>query len=387
LTKGDEGRQCDEPDRLKARNRRERRYQIRDALRGKIPIKGLAGCGRTVLVVNERVDVKINGGVAHFTGLKTCGSVWGCPVCQAKIRHARALLVEKALNRALEMGHGIEFVTLTARHHLGQTLLDLFDQTQQAWQGMGRDKSFKHLKADLLQGLIVVREVTYGSANGWHPHLHIAAITWRPLSPAQRQQLEDGFWYCWSRQLHRVGLSALRGPGVLVRECTFADGLAGYLLKVEAEDGKTRSAALELTRSDLKTAGKGHRTPERIAEDFAATADLADLALLQEHARATKGRRMLTWSNNLKLHLGLKEEDQTDEELAAAEVGGEVLLRMGRTAWGRVLSLGLQLRLLVAAEREGRAGLRALMLEIAPDDFWHIVQPPAVALTEGDKAA
>ncbi len=367
-------------------NRRCRRYQTRDGLREKSPSKGFRGCGRTIVAVNERVEVKLSGGVSHFTGLMTCGLVWMCPVCSPKIRHARALKVEKGLNRALEMGHGIEFVTLTSRHHLGQALADLFGRSQQAWQAMGRDRSFKALKARFTLRFITVREVTYG-LNGWHPHFHLAVITWVPLTVAERAELEEGFWTGWSHQLQRVGLSALRGPGVLVKACTSAEGLAGYLCKVTGEDGATRSAALELARSDLKRAKSGHRNPEQIAEDFVETGDLADLALLQEYWKATKGRQMMTWGNGLKAHLGLDEVDETDEELAAAEVGGEVLLRIGRTAWARIVRLGLRIHVLEVAERAGREGLRALMDEIAPDDFWHIVPPLHVVPTEGENAA
>ena len=351
--------------------------------------KGLGGCGRRIIAVNERVEVKIGGGVAHFTGLMTCGSIWTCPVCQAKIRHARAQQVEKMLNRALEMGHGIEFVTLTARHHLGQALAFLFSCTQQAWQAMGRDKTFKNLKAELIQGLIVVREVTHG-LNGWHPHLHLAVITWRPLTPQQRAQLEDGFWRGWSHQLQRVGLSAVRGRGVLVRALSSVEGLAGYLCKVAGDDDDdraTRGLAMELTRSDLKRGKLKGRSPEQIADDFTSTGDLADLALLQEHQKATHRRRMMTVSRNLKLHLGLDDDEQTDEELAAAEVGGEVLLRMGRTAWQRILDLGLRVHVLEVAERTGRDGLRALMEEIAPDDVWYIVQPTEAVPTGGHTGA
>ena len=264
-------------------NRRSRRHQLREGVRCKAPGKGLRGCGRTLVAVHERVDVRLTGGVAHFTGLMTCGLVWMCPVCSPKIRHGRALTVERGLNRALEMGHGIEFVTLTSRHHLGQALADLFSRSQKAFNAMRTDKSFRTLMARFTLRWIMVREVLYGPINGWHPHFHLAVITWVPLTPTERAELEEGFWRGWSHQLQRVGLSAMRGPGVLVKPCTSADGLAGYLCKVEADDGATRSLSLELTRSDLKRAGGVLRTPEQILEDYLDTGDLADLALLEEY--------------------------------------------------------------------------------------------------------
>ena len=385
LTKGDER---DESDTAVAKNRRERRYQLREVARSIAP-GALRGCGRTMLVVNERVEVKINDGVGHFTGLATCGSVWMCPVCEAKIRHKRALMVERWLNQAFEMGHGVEFVTLTCRHWLGQALADLFSRSQKAFHGMRMQRAFRDLMARFELRWIMVREVLHGPINGWHPHFHLAVITWTPLTDTERAELEDGFWRGWSHQLQGVGLSALRGPGVLIKPCTSRSGLAEYLCKVVGDDARpTRGLALELTRGDLKTSKTSLlRTPEQILSDFADTGDQADRALYREYCIATKARRMMTITKGLKQHLSINEPDQTDEELATAEVGGETLLRMGRTAWGRVVALDLRLHLLVVAETSGRAGLRALMTKIAPDDFWYIVQPPETVHTEGENAA
>jgi hypothetical protein len=382
--KGDEGDEGDKADALaeeKRLNRRLQRAQIRDGLRYKAGSKALRGCGRTIISMDGLVSVTAECGVAHYSGLSTCGLIWMCPVCQAKIRHRRALKVEKGLNRALEMGHGIEFITLTCRHYLGQGLADLFGRSQQAWQAMGRDRAFKALKAQFGLRFITVREVTHSALNGWHPHFHLAVITWVPLTPAQRSDLEDGFWHAWSHQLQRVGLSALRGPGVLVKPCTSTDGLAAYLCKVTGDDGAMRSASMELARSDLKQAKPGHRTPEQIGYDFVSTGEIADLALLQEYWKATKRRRMMTWSKGLAVHLGLDEIEETDEQLAAAEVGGEVLMRIGRTAWGQILALGLAVHVLEVAEQSGREGLVALMRAVAPDDWWYTVQPPLAVPT------
>ena len=173
---------------------------------------------------------------------------------------------------------------------------------------------------------------------------------------------------------------------MLVKPCTSTSGLAEYLCKVVGDDDRpTRGLALELTRSDLKTSKKSLlRTPEQILADHADSGDLGDRALYREYCKATKRRRMMTCTNGLKQHLSIDEPDQTDEELAAAEVGGEVLLRMGRTAWQRILDLGLRVHVLEVAERDGREGLRALMAAIAPEDFWYIVQPTEGVTTAGD---
>ncbi len=356
---------------------------MRDRLRPKGPSRRFAGCGRTIVSVDSMVEVKLGEEVAHFAGLLTCGLVWVCPVCSAKIRYQRSVEVETLLAAALEAGYGVEFITLTARHHRGQALRDLFGRTEQAWRAMSQDKSFRRLVASYGLRFITVREVTYGEANGWHPHRHIAAVTSHPLSDGERAALEEGFWTAWSHQLGRVGLDAERGPGVLVKPCTSAAGLGTYLLKVGRDEVDLRPAALELVRADLKRGKGGHRNPEEIAEDFTDWGDVADLALLEEYWRATKGRRMMTWTRGLRAELLDQEEEQTDDELAALDQGGEVLMRIGRQAWGRVIDRGLAVYLLEAAEEGGRAALCALMSAIAPEDDWRVVGP---ALSQGECA-
>ncbi len=361
-------------------DRRRRRALVRATLRLRGPSKRFAGCGRSIVSLDSMVQVKLAEEVAHFSGLLTCGLVWVCPVCSAKIRYQRSVEVEQLLTAALELGYGIEFVTLTARHHRGQGLRDLFGRCEQAWAAMGRDKTFRALKARFALRFVTVREVTYGEVNGWHPHRHLAAVTSHPLSDGERAALEDGFWRAWSHQLQRVGLDAERGPGVLVKPCTSTAGLSSYLLKVGGDDLEVRPAALELVRSDLKRGKGGHRNPEEIAEDFVDTGDLADLALLQEYWAATKGRQMMTWSRGLRAELLAEEAEQSDEALAALDQGGEVLMRIGRAAWGRVLDHGLAVRVLEVAEEGGREALCALMEAVAPDDDW---QPVRAALSEG----
>ena len=361
-------------------NRRRRRAFVRATLARRCPFPRFAGCGCRIVSLDSMIRVKLAEDVAHYSGLLTCGLVWVCPVCSAKIRYRRSTEVERLLTAALAAGYGVEHVTLTARHHVGQGLGDLFGRSEEAWRSMRRDKSFRALIARFGLRFVTVREVTHGPVNGWHPHRHIAAVTSHPLSKAERVELEDGFWRAWSHQLRRVGLSAERGPGVLVKPCTSTAGLGAYLLKVGGDDGETRAAALELVRSDLKRGKRGHRNAEEIAEDYVDTGDLADLALLEEYWRATRGRRMMSWSDGLRAELLPAEVEHTDEELAALDQGGEVLMKIGRMAWRRILDLGLAVRVLEVAEEGGREGLCAFMSAVAPDDNW---RPYKGVLSEG----
>jgi hypothetical protein len=169
---------------------------------------------------------------------------------------------------------------------------------------------------------------------------------------------------------------------VLVKPCTSAAGLGSYLLKVGREELDLRPAALELVRADLKRGKGGHRNPEEIAEDFTDWGDLADLALLEEYWKATKGRRMMTWAQGLRGEFLGQEDEQTDDELAGLDKGGEVLMRIGREAWGRVIYLGLAVYVLETAEQGGREALCALMSVVAPENDWWAVEP---ALSQGER--
>ena len=40
-------------------------------------------CG--AVPVGDRVEIRIRNGSAYYCGLETCGNVWLCPVCSAKI--------------------------------------------------------------------------------------------------------------------------------------------------------------------------------------------------------------------------------------------------------------------------------------------------------------
>lgn len=90
--------------------------------------------------------------------------------------------------------------------------------------------------------------------------------------------------------------------------------------------------------------------------DFAATGDCADLALWREWERASLGTRSLTWSRGLKARYSVSEK--TDEEIAAKQVGGELIAELTVDQWNLVNGEHLgTLALLEAAEDSGADGV------------------------------
>ena len=80
----------------------------------------LRACGHTA-VDGSGVMVRMTPGSsgsscrAGFAGLATCGSVWACPVCAAKVAAERAGELGAVLTAAGEAGHQVAMVTLTVR--------------------------------------------------------------------------------------------------------------------------------------------------------------------------------------------------------------------------------------------------------------------------------
>ena len=346
--------------------RRNARYGQRAKLRKLTTIPRLGRCGWTAR--GSEVEIKSNGEVAHFAGLKVCGLVWVCPVCAPKIRQARAEEIGSALRSAIDQGMGVEFLTLTFRHHAGQALADLLDADAKAWNSTIKSRPLRAMLQALgYRGLVQAHEVTHGK-NGWHPHRHISLVFARPLTDNERSDLEDLFWRTWDGRLRRQGLSSLRGPGTVLKRCTAAEGLGWYLTKV---DGKS-ALGLEMARADLKTGRLGGRTPQEILADALEGGEVKDVRLWKEYEQATFGRKLITWTPGLRKQLLAQVDEVDDQELAEAEVGGEVMAVLELAAWRivRTASPG-GVEALEAAE-QGTEALRLYLIRIAPAGGWWI---------------
>jgi hypothetical protein len=141
---------------------------------------------------------------------------------------------------------------------------------------------------------------------------------------------------------------------VKVDRCVSAAEAGAYIAKTQ--EGK--SPGNELARGDLKSGRNGHRTPFQILDDFRWSGDADDIGLWRTYERATKGHQAITWSKGLRALLGAPE--RKDEEIAAEEVGGEVLVMIPVETWRAVVRVpGLATFLLDEAERGGADAVRA----------------------------
>lgn len=340
------------------------------------------------------------GNIAGLSGLASCGSVWACPVCSAKIATRRAEDLADVMRFALGQGCRASMVTLTMRHHEGQTLKECWDALSKAWAAVTSGKQWRSDQAKYGFALITDHqhvepkagaacvvcdrskrehevqipwvkavEVTRGR-NGWHVHVHALLIWGQPIPHDQAQHVGERMWRRWDRALQRNGFESLQEAGGLdVRMASLKpgndSGLHEYFVKLSHE----------ITGGQAKLAKGGGRTPFQMLTDALANGEAADVHAWWEWEKSSRGRRQIAWSKGLREWAGLGRE-QTDEEIAAEEPGGEDVLFLEPESWYWLRgSPDLVCDLLEAAERGGFEaaaaqldawGLSYLMLTLPP---------------------
>ena len=296
-----------------------------------------AWCGRHIVGEGLMPVMRsLDGSKARVGSIKTCGSVWACPVCSAKVAEVRRRELTYAMCQHTAQSGYAYLLTFTIPHYKGQSLDELmlpFDKARQSFQN---SKSWKKVmsKDGTAQrvGAVTSLEVTYGTANGWHPHLHMLVFC-KPGAFEERTADQSGrltspaidfFRGEWTRLCEKRGLVDAGNRqwsqqyGLDVRGGQQA---AEYIAKWGHD--QSWGMASELTRSHAKTGKRDtwgtndHYTPFQMLE-MSATGDGHATCAYREFVSAFDGKRMLTWSPGLKAHFGI--EDMADEE-AATEPG------------------------------------------------------------------
>ena len=140
-------------------------------------------CG--AVPIGSQVEIRSKDGSAYYCGLETCGNVWLCPVCSAKIHHRRADELRDALSAWEAAGHAATLVTITVPHDLGDRLSTLIATERAAWKRVTAGAAWQRLKKRLgIAGHVIALEFTWGDANGWHPHYHVLLVHDRNLDAA-----------------------------------------------------------------------------------------------------------------------------------------------------------------------------------------------------------
>jgi hypothetical protein len=297
------------------REGRRKRSQVRNGLRKVTANKALAHCGLYPSPLHGGwVHVHHGEGGATFSGVKTCGLIWLCPVCSATMRQGRAREIELGVGVWLAMRGGVAFGTFTLPHRSRTPLRASLDALRDAYRDARQDYSVRAVLSELgVEGTIRALEVTHG-LNGWHPHLHLLWLTRGPLTADECSRLQAAFYRAFTASLERRGWAApSKRHGVLVLPVSLvrgAESIGTYLSKVQDAYGDS-TVAKEMSRSDLKTGRKKSRTPFELAES-AGNGNRADAARWLEYEAGIKGARAIEWSRHLKGRLGVLEVDDVE---------------------------------------------------------------------------
>jgi hypothetical protein len=331
------------------RARRDDRYRLRSILWNESTLTRIQACGRR-RINGDKVRIYRRDDRAHFTNVQACGSVHSCPVCAPKVRQRRADEIDKAVRAHLDAGGFALFQTFTLPHDFGDELTHLLESVANAFRKVIAGRGYIEDKRDYaITGSIRASETTFGKA-GAHPHLHVIFFCDRQLTPGEVLTLNGRLFARWSSAVEAAGY---RAPliGLCPIEKVTARELGAYVTKMAMTEDTDRRVGMEMTRHDLKAARRKGRTPFQVLRDFSQSGDCADLELWREWERASRGTQSLTWSKGLKARFSVG--DKTDEELAAEEVGGELIAELSVDQWNLVNADGCALTLLNLAEDYG----------------------------------
>lgn len=346
------------------------RFQLQRAAQGLLPGQRVAHCQRSTMS-SAGVAVYRSAEGASYANLATCGSVWHCPVCSAKITEGRRQELQEAINTWAKQGGEVYLMSLTFPHLVAQLLGDNIKLFSEALRKFKNSRTYKNTMSEAgAPGSVRALEVTHGE-NGWHPHTHDLVFA-APGQMEKFRELENS----WIETLIKTGLAERSQLNDLLRyafDIQNGDYAAEYVAKFghEASNASklitenTWGAARELTKSYAKIGKRfGGRTPFTLLAHFI-QGDNASGELFQEFAAHFKGKRQLFWSPKLREALKLATE-KTDDELATEELPErEFVTILAHEQWKLILSRNARFEVLRVAQEEGAEGVERLLDDLA----------------------
>jgi Replication protein len=335
-------------------DRRDYRYERRTALQKITWLTRLKKCGNTP-ISSAAVEIGITTGVAHFRNVATCGSVWACPVCSAKILGARSIEIAEAIRRWTSLDGSFAFETLTMSHHSRTGLKAAIRALAKAFTATNAGRSSAVHKSFGQVGYLKSVEVTHG-VNGWHVHLHILRFLDHWLDDSEIENWSQLIYSKWSTSMVNQGFARPSRMAQDMHMVKIGENMDGYFTKAFDNPRELASEAL--------TASTAHgRTPWQLLDSALADESGKDMQLWHEYERATKGTRQVAWSKDLRAMLEMA-ATESDQELASATPPFEPLMRIMRRSVRKMGGLGWVVsRVLRLIERGDMASAVALFEE------------------------
>jgi hypothetical protein len=332
---------------------RVQRFALQSVSRSIIPESRTAKCLR-IRAYNSDIQVwkHHEHNTAAYAGLQTCGSVWACPVCAAKVAERRRAELQAAMAVHRAGAGAVTLLTLTTPHQKTDKLSELLENQAKALHRFWRDRSVLAIFKEMgTIGHVRALEVTHGrlspSNNGWHPHYHCLLFCGSgvDLSRFDGPQMKD-----WQVRLYLRWAACCVKSGL--GEPSYQHGLklddgtkaGNYAAKWGLED--------EMTKGHTKKALHGETPFDFLRAYLADGSDRQAAALFAEFAETFKGKRQLSWSRGLKALFAI--EEASDEELATRVEESAVLLGcLTVDQWRDVLKVDGRATVLEIAARSG----------------------------------
>lgn len=337
----------------------------------------VCGCSRNIASDGVVVYRNTAGDNARFSNLMTCGSVWACPVCAAKVTEARRAELQAAINAWVALHGGkIMLMTLTFPHEIDMPLQELLEKFAVALQKFKNSRAYKntfgtpkHEGKYQRAGSVRSLEVTSGK-NGWHPHTHDLVFLKRDGLLDDARAIED-LQQEWAKQLLKAGLgdnSKLQDMLLHGLDLRGGDYAADYVAKFGSEPKlyDSWSAAREVTKQHSKIGGGEHATPFMLLK-WAADGDELSAHLFREFVSCFDGKRMNYWSPGLRKLLALADidDEQLAQEAVEPEPEEEQVIRLDGQQWKLILQTNARAEVLRHAAARGEQGVLDLLTDLA----------------------
>lgn len=353
----------DVSDSKNSRISRARRFALKAVVNDILPESRTSKCHR-IRAPQQQVEVwrGMSAGVAgkaFYKGLYTCGRLWVCPVCAAKISERRRIELGAAIANAKAQGLSVYLLTQTIRHGLGDGLKNSFAGIARAEKYLWDGGNGQRLRESLgIIGTIKTTEVTWGETNGWHPHKHTLIFLKAPVSSDKLQSVLTPLW------IAACVKSGLPAPsidrGLTVQDGSYANA---YVSKWGLES--------EMTKGHSKVAKRGGMTPFALLQNILDTGDSRSWELFKEYAVATHRKQQLRWSHGLHALLLPEDAEKSDEELANSEdpeVDAVVWASLSIHEWRAILHFKYQSLLLDKSEdSQNREHLQSWLDSVTED--------------------
>ena len=351
------------------RQARLRRWELQNHAARLLPTDRVAACLRRQAYLAEQIEIRYRPDVqaAHYRGLQTCGSVWHCPICAAKISERRREELAGLVEKHIAAGGSVWMTTYTIRHKRYDNLADLLQRFLEARRRVRQGRRGIAWRRDYqVIGTVSVLEVTWSKENGWHPHVH--ELVFSAAADFDPDAFDQAVRPLWREAARSQGLK-MNGHGFQVDRTYGA--VADYIAKYGHEPAKEPwGVEAEMSKGHLKRGrAERHYTPFALLDAIADGHDRL-APRWQEYANVFKGRKQLNYSPGLKAFYAEAETD--DAELAAQGETSEALtlVQLLPWQWGMVVEANVRGGLLELARLgnvgEIVAGLAEIGVEVEP---------------------